>query len=168
MRKPAKRKVFVSYHHERDQYWFNHFTDQFSEQYEVFQDESLDDEVESDDFEYINRVIREDYIDGSSITVVLCGAETRKRRFVDWEIASTLHYEHALLGILVPGTLPGPNRKYLVPDRLHENIESGYAEFSVWPTSPDHLKTLIERALSKSTFKALIRNGRLKMRRNLQ
>jgi len=44
--------------------------------YEVFQDQSLDDEVESDDLEYVNRVIREDYIKGSSITIVLCGSET--------------------------------------------------------------------------------------------
>jgi hypothetical protein len=52
----------------------------------------------------MSRVIREDYIKGSSITIALCGAQTWKRRFIDWEIASTLHHEHALLGILIPGT----------------------------------------------------------------
>jgi MTH538 TIR-like domain (DUF1863) len=162
-----KRKVFISYHHEQDQFWFNRFTNAFSEDYEVFQDQSLDDEVDSEDLEYVNRVIREDYISGSSITIVLCGGETGKRRFIDWEIASTLHYEHALLGILIPDTPPGADGKYLVPDRLHENIASGYAAWATWPGSPGELKTLIEGAVSKSNLRFLIQNDRLKMRRNL-
>ena len=124
-------------------------------------------EVNSEDLPYVNRVIRENYIKGSSITIVLCGSETAKRRFVDWEIASTLHYEHALLGILIPGILPAANGKYLVPDRLHENIESGYALFSLWPSSLAELKALIEKALYKSTSTISIRNGRTKMSRNL-
>jgi len=165
--KPAKRKVFVSYHHERDQHWFNYFTTQFSDNYEVFQDQSLDEEVDSENLEYVNRVIRQDYIKGSSITVVLCGGETWKRRFVDWEIASTLHYEHALLGILIPGTLQDFNGRYIVPDRLHENIANGYADFvSHWPSNPDELKGHIEAALNKAILKSRIKNDILKMRRN--
>jgi len=166
--RPPRRKVFVSYHHGRDQFWFNHFTNQFSEQFEVFQDRSLDEAVDSDDMDYVNRVIREDYIAGSSATIVLCGNETWKRRFVDWEIASTLHHEHALLGILVPGTTVGPSRKYLVPDRLYDNVQSGYAAFAVeWPSSPDQLGSLIEAALRESVLKSLIRNDRARMRINL-
>jgi len=159
--------VFVSYHHEQDQFWFNRFTDTFSDEYEVFQDQSLDEEVDSDNMEYVNRVIREDYIKGASITIVLCGKETGKRRFVDWEIASTLHHEHALLGIVVPGTIPQSNGKFIVSDRLHDNIESGYAAFVNWPSSPSELKNHIEFALAKSRFTALIKNGREKMKRNL-
>ncbi len=161
-----KRKVFISYHHEQDQFWFNHFKSTFSDDYDVFQDQSLDDEVDSDDLDYVNRVIRDDYIKGSSITIVLCGNGTWKRRFVDWEIASTLHHEHALLGILVPGTSPRWDGKFSIPDRLHDNVESGYAGFVNWPNSASELKTQIEAALSKTLFKFSIRNGRLKMRRN--
>ena len=87
--------------------------------------------MDSEDLEYVNRVIREDYIKGSSITIVLCGTETWKRRFIDWETASTLHHEHALLGILIPGTLSAANGKYDVSNRLHENIASGYAAWSI-------------------------------------
>jgi hypothetical protein len=162
-----KRKVFISYHHERDQFWFNHFTNTFSEDYDVFEDQSLDDEVDSEDLDYVSKVIREDHIKGSSITIVLCGSETWKRRFIDWEIASTLHHEHALLGILIPRTLPATNGKYSVPDRLYKNIESGFAAWSTWPGSPGELKTLIEGAVSKSNLRFLIQNDRLKMRRNL-
>jgi hypothetical protein len=163
----VKRKVFVSYHHERDQSWFDYFTVIFSEEYEVFQDQSLDDEVDSEDPEYVNRVIREDYINGSSITIVLCGAETWKRRFIDWEIASTLHYEHALLGILIPGTQARWDGKFTVPDRLNDNIQSGYAGFVNWPSTAADLKAQIEAAVNKSILKVLIRNERQKMKRNL-
>ncbi len=163
----VKRKVFVSYHHERDQFWFDHFTTTFSAEYEVFQDRSLDDQVDSEDLEYVNRVIREDYINGSSITIVLCGAETWKRRFIDWEIASTLNYEHALLGILIPSTQARRDETFAVPDRLFDNIQSGYASFVNWPSTANELKTQIEAAISQSILRILIRNERQKMRRDL-
>ena len=159
--RPAKRKIFISYHHELDQFWFNHFTTQFGEKYEVSRDESLDTEVDCNDIEYVNRVIREDYISGSSITMVLCGAEAAKRRFIDWEIHSTLQYEHALLGIRLPAS------SYYIPLRLLDNVQSGYASVVPWPTSPGELKTQIEAALRKGKLKAYINNDRMKMRRNL-
>jgi hypothetical protein len=137
------------------------------EDYEFFQDRPLDDEVDSGDLEYVNRVIPEDHIEGSSVTIVLCGLETWKRRFIDWEIASTLHHEHALLGILIPGTPTRGDGKIAVPDRLYDNIQSGYAGFITWPNMAAELNTYIEKAISKSIFKVLIRNDRQKMRRNL-
>ncbi len=87
----TRRKVFISYHHRGDQEWSNRFTKLFAEHYEIFYDNSLDGRIRSDDPEYIHRAIREDHIVGSSITIVLCGAETWKRKYVDWEIHSTLH-----------------------------------------------------------------------------
>jgi MTH538 TIR-like domain (DUF1863) len=83
--KPAKRKVFVSYHHSNDQCWANFFSQAFSDTYDVCYDTSLDEPIRSGDPHYVNRTIREDYIVGSSVTVVLCGAETGKRKFVDWK-----------------------------------------------------------------------------------
>jgi len=89
-----------------DQPWFDSFCNTCCDLYEVFQDQSLDLEAWKWTAKIwsMSRVIREDYIKGSSITIALCGAQTWKRRFIDWEIASTLHHEHALLGILIPGT----------------------------------------------------------------
>jgi MTH538 TIR-like domain (DUF1863) len=165
-RKAPKRKVFVSYHHEQDQFWANRFTAQFSDQYEVFQDQSLDDEVDSDDAEYVNRAIREDYIYGSSITIVLCGSETWKRRYVDWEIRSTLHYQHALLGVLIPGTPAGVGQKYVVPGRLFDNIQSGYAMWVAWPSSAQEINIFIEKAVTMSRSVNLVRNSREKLKRN--
>jgi hypothetical protein len=68
----------------------------------VITDTSIDRRIGSDDVDYHQQVIREQHITGSSVTVVLCGAETWKRRWVDWEIQMTLNKRHALLGICLP------------------------------------------------------------------
>ncbi len=164
----TKRKVFISYHHRGDQQWFDQFTRLFSEQYEIFHDNSLDGRIRSDDPEYINRAIREDHIVGSSITITLCGAETWKRKYVDWEIHSTLHHKHALLGIALPTAVRGSGGAIIVPARLHDNIESGFAYWlPTWPNDPTTLRTAIESAINRSRDTSKIRNDRPKMERNL-
>lgn len=129
---PPKQKVFVSYHHRNDQLWYNKFSKLFSGVYDLFTDTSIVREIDSDDAEYQSRLIREQHITGSSITIVLCGAETWKRKHVDWEIHATLEKEHALLGIALPTCLKGPTGLFIVPDRLHYNLQTGYARFMEW------------------------------------
>lgn len=167
---PTKRKVFISYYHKNDQVWFDLFTEKFNNQYEVFFDQSLDSRIRSDDTEYVNRRIREDYIVGSSITIVLCGTETWKRKYVDWEIYSTLHHEHALLGIALPMNFKRDGL-IVVPGRLYDNITSGYARWIMWQDDAAGLKQEIEIAISQSQNKLLIkpslRNDREKMGKNL-
>lgn len=163
---PRRRKVFISYHHRGDQDWFDYFSTLFGEIYEIFYDRSLDGRVRSNDPEYVNREIREENIAGSSITVVLCGAETWKRKFVDWEIRSTLHHEHALLGVGLPSAPLNENGKIVVPSRLHDNIRSGYAVWTAWTKDANQLRLKIEQALAASANTSLIRNGRPKMERN--
>ena len=166
--KQQKRKVFVSFHHKNDQAWFDYFTKKFSDQYDVFHDKSIGEtKVRSDDPEDINRAIREDYIKGSSITIILCGQETQKRKYVDWEIYSTLHYEHALLGIGLPSATKSFDGKIIVPSRLHDNIQSSYAHFISWIDDALELKKNIEAAIKKSEKTSLINNSREKMGRNL-
>lgn len=163
---PTKRKVFISYHHGNDQDWFDYFSGKFGEEYEIFFDQSLDGRIRSNDTEYVNRRIREDFIVGSSITIVLCGVETWKRKYVDWEIYSTLYHEHALLGIALPRHFIRDGL-IIVPDRLHDNIESGYAHWISWEEDPVALKREIEVAISRSQNKLLLRNDREKLGRNL-
>lgn len=163
---PIRRKVFISYHHENDQTWADALSNSYCDQYEIFFDNSLDDEIDSANPEYVNRVIREDYIVGSSITIVLCGAETWKRRYVDWEICSTLHHEHALLGICLPSARRTFDNKIIVPDRLHANIQSGYAHWISWPVNGDVLKAAIETSISNGRITSLIDNCLPKMQRN--
>lgn len=167
-----KRKIFTSYHHKLDQGYYDWLSAHLSDRLELFTDRALGEPVRSDDPEYISRSIREEYIQGSSVSIVLCGAETYKRKYVDWEIHSTLHHQHALLGIYLPTCTRNLDSSIIVPNRLYHNINSGYAHWIGW----DHLGWLanpavfighIETALQKSTRKYLIRNSEAKLGRNL-
>jgi hypothetical protein len=165
--KPVKRKVFISYHHRGDQAWFDYFTTLFGDRYEVFYDRSLDGGIRSDDAEYVNRTIREDYIVGSSTTIVLCGAETGKRKYVDWEIHSTLHHQHALLGIALPTAMRDDQGRILIPSRLYANIQTGYAHWMSWSDNPQVLQGGMEAAIQRSAKTWLADNTLPKMARNL-
>jgi hypothetical protein len=163
--KVEKPSVFVSYHHKGDQWYYNRFSDLFSENYDMFRDTSVDREIDSDDPEYQSRTIRQDYITGSSITVVLCGAETWKRKHVDWEIHATLERCHALLGIALPSAPRTYDNKVVVPDRYYDNWVRGYARWMVWSESPGVMASEIALALKHADAK-LINNSRPQMRRN--
>lgn len=86
--------------------------------------------IDSDNAQYVMRVIRERLISGTSCTIVLIGRCTWSRRFVDWELASTLkdlegNPPSALLGIQLPsvgGTTPK------IPERLKLNVERDQSE----------------------------------------
>lgn len=119
----VRRKVFVSYHHGGDQAYYNAFSKTFHSTYDVITDNSLEREVDSDDVDYVMRRIREDYITGSSCTIVLVGKETYARKYVDWEIKATLDKQHGLIGVQLP-TLPvcqptGPRHGARASQRQH-------------------------------------------------
>lgn len=157
-----KRRVFVSYHHAADQAYYNAFSAVMCGVWRAFTDTSLRGRVDSDDIEYVRQRICEEYITGSSCTVVLCGAGTRWRRFVDWEISATLDREHGLIGVQLPtnGVYGGPCH---APDRFADNLNSGYAVWTTWahiaaPDGAEHMRIKIEEANAKPSF--LIRNDR--------
>jgi len=164
---PIKRKVFISFHHKNDQWAYDYFSTKFSETHDIFHDRSIGETlVRSDDPEYVDRAIRDDYIKGSSLTIVLCGAETFNRKYVDWEIHSTLHHEHALLGIGLYNAPRNIHGHAIVPARLHHNIASGYAHFITWVEDAVVLKNHIDHAIQRSQQKSLIINHHEKMSRN--
>ncbi|WP_155303641.1 TIR domain-containing protein [Desulfosarcina widdelii] len=163
---PIKRKVFISYHHKNDQSWYNHLSFVYSNDFDLFYDNSVERKIDSTNSEYLNRKIREEYIFGTSVTIVLCGSETWKRRWVDWEIHATLHHGHGLLGIALPSCAKNYEGKNIVPDRLYKNLVSGFANFMVWDGNPDTLKANIEAAAQNSSRKSLIDNNDIKMKRS--
>ena len=163
---PVKSKAFISYHHRGDQYYYNRFSALFSDQYEVFTDNSVDRLIDSDDSDYQSRKIREDYITGSSITILLCGAETWKRKHVDWEIHATLAKSHALLGIVLPSALKTFDNKIIVPDRFYYNCVTGYARWMHWSENVEIVAREIALVL-KNVNPALIDNSWPQMGKNL-
>ncbi len=166
LEKPVKHKLFVSYHHKLDQDYYDAFSRIFHDTYEAIHDASLDNEIDSDDTDYVLRKIREEYITGTSCTIVLIGAETYQRKYIDWEIKATLDKKHALLGIYLPSA-PRSGTGIIVPGRLRDNCQSGYAVFTSWENataSPAALDKYISEAKEKSA--SLIVNTREKKKRN--
>ncbi len=164
-----KRKVFISYHHANDQFWYDTFSNEFDDQLDLFYDGSLDRRIDSTNAQYLDRTIRENYISGTSITIVLIGTETWKRRWVDWEIYATLEDEHALLGIVLPEPFHTIGNKggIMVPDRFLDNHSSGYAHIIHWTNDANFLNQAIEYAIAKSKVnKRFLVNSRPKLSRN--
>ncbi len=86
-----KHKVFISYHHSNDQLYKEALL-RLNEKNDIFIDASVDtgDIDDSLDDEAIRQKIRDEYLKDSSVTIVLVGVETKKRKHVDWEIYSSM------------------------------------------------------------------------------
>lgn len=163
--KPPRRKVFVSYHHSGDQTYYDEFSRFFHDQYEAVFDNSLERRVDSDDVRYVMQRIRDTYITGTSCTVVLIGAATHQRKYVDWEIKATLDKQHGLVGIILPNHQKTMDGKIIVPDRLHNNISTGYASLEHWSNlTAQRLIEIVNAAANRS--KSLIVNSMEMKQRN--
>ena len=86
-----KHKVFISYHHENDEFYKNELI-RLSELHDIFIDRSVDtgdiDETLPD--ETIRTKIRDEYLRDSTVTILLAGAETKNRKHIDWELYSSM------------------------------------------------------------------------------
>ncbi len=103
-------KVFISYHHANDQAYKEHLVE-VARRHRVFMDKSVDtgdiDDRLSD--QQIRKIIRDDYLRDSTVTVVLAGCQTARRKHVDWEIYSSMfdgriNKQSGILAICLPGT----------------------------------------------------------------
>ena len=119
------------------------------------------------------RRIRERFLGGSTVTIVLMGQCTWARRYVDWEIQSSLrrgdfNIPNGLLGIKLPN-FGG------FPQRFSQNLsanwpeEDCYARHMTYPNLTQHLVDAIEAAYQRRTTHAhLIQNPRDRMSYNRQ
>lgn len=153
MMKPTQRKVFVSYHHGGDQAYYDAFSNFFHVQYEAVRDSSLRQSIQSDNTDYVMRQIREQYISGTSCTIVLIGAQSHERKYLDWEVKATLDKNHGLVGIVLPTHAKNPNGEIIVPERFLDNHKSGYAVWAHWTElTVQKLTLLIDAAIAKSQW----------------
>jgi hypothetical protein len=84
-------KVFISYHHRNDQ-WYKEWLLHINRIYPIFIDASVDisDVPDYLDDQTIRQRIRDDYLRDSTVTIVLVGTETKRRKHIDWEIYSSM------------------------------------------------------------------------------
>ena len=85
-------KVFISYHHQNDEEYKGSLA-KFGKQHSIFIDRSVDTGGVSEDLpdDSIRKIIRDEYLRDSTVTIVLVGTETKGRKHVDWEIYSSMH-----------------------------------------------------------------------------
>lgn len=86
-----RHKVFVSYHHENDEKYRKIFENKFGRSY-VSKSVGIGDINPNLKNETIRRKIRDEFLRDSTVTVVLVGKETWKRKHVDWEISSSIRH----------------------------------------------------------------------------
>jgi len=175
--KNNRHRVFVSYYHDEDQGYRELFEKLFVDIHDIMVSESveigdIDDTRLSTD--RIHQIIRDDYLRDSTVTVVLVGAHTWQRKFVDWEIGSSLRHTQknprsGLLGILLP-TYPGyANNTYdphTIPPRLYDNIKCEFAKIKRWSNDPYTVQSWIHEAFKRRDKNPPPDNSRLSFKKN--
>ncbi len=154
-----RHNVFVSYHHKNDERYKLEFERIFSSVYDILETRAVSDGDINPllKTETIRQKIRDDFIRSASVTVVLIGSETWKRKHVDWEISSSIrdtqyNSRTGLLGILLP-TYPRSDMQHYdkgtIPPRLQDNIDCGFARIHNWSTNAQEVQDWIHDAFLK-------------------
>jgi len=162
---PTKvHKIFISYHHGDTPYEGDK---EYREKLEkilatsgIAINYSVPYNAISDDLmtETVRQKIRDEYLRDATVTVVLIGKDTWKRKHVDWEIGSSIRDTQfnpraGLLGIILP-TYPRKNKEYnpsTIPPRLYDNIKCGYAKIYEWMDNSVSLQNCIHDAFITRT-----------------
>lgn len=170
----TKRKTFISYYHNDDQYYKEKFIELFEN---LIINKSVEDgDIDGDNSDtYIKQLIQKGFLADTTVLVVLVGAKTKCRKHIDWEISGALnlkvgnHYS-GLVGILLP-THPDYNKKTVkiknLPKRLADNIKSGYAKIYNWTTDEKSLQNIINSTFHRRKSHSGNRiNNRKQMQKN--
>jgi hypothetical protein len=166
----VRHKCFLSYHH-ADQQAVDAFIATFDDKHDVLITRGIampDDVIDSEDPDYVMRRIRTLYLKDSTVTVVLVGACTWARKYVDWEVQASLRQpKDGLPNGLLAVLLDKKATEGRLPDRVKANVESGYARFAPYPKSAAVLWSWIDDAFDARTARASkIKNPRDQKKHN--
>lgn len=163
-----RRKVFIS-HFREDRQEVDAFINKFANVEKVFIPYVLgandnDNFIQSQNPEYTMTQIRKKYLLDTTVTIVLVGSCTHSRRYVDWEIKSSLrqgeYTPNGLMGIVLPSTGGSAH----LPPRLmvnwNEDNVNCYARYWEYPQTTEQLTSMIEDAYqARNKRKHLIKNS---------
>lgn len=167
----TKRKTFVSYYHNDDQNYRTRFENLFGDLIVSKSVEMGDIDSDNSD-EYVKQLIQKGYLSDTTVLVVLIGPKTKCRMHVDWEISGALNYKvgekyAGLLGIKLPGHPDFGTERHTydyLPDRLSDNLKTGYAIIRDWTDDRVKMQSYIEEAFNNRTSKSDSRvNSRVQM-----
>ncbi len=129
-----QHRVFISYHHKNDQLYKKKLLE-LNSIYKIFADESVDtgDIDPNLPAETIREKIRDDYLKVSTVTVLLVGIETSRRKHIDWELFSSMinGKKNKKSGIVVV-QLPSTNPQYFHTAYGEEEKEKVYPDCKNW------------------------------------
>jgi hypothetical protein len=169
----TRRKTFVSYYHRDDQIAKQEFENLCED---LIVSKSVEEgDINSDNSaEYIRQLIQSDYLQDTSVLVVLVGPKTKCRKHVDWEISGAISAHvggiSGLLGIILP-THPDYNKERVLPEnlppRLAANVEAGFAILRHWTDDRVQIQNWIEEAFALRSEEDRRRNRSIpQMQRN--
>lgn len=168
----TRRKCFISYS-SGDSEEVDTFLNDFGD---VFIGKSIgvsngDDFINSDDAEYVMSQIRKKYLGDSTVTICLIGKCTHSRRYIDWELKTSLrngtYTPNGLIGILLPSMGTSGHLPPRIQDNWQKDENNCYAIYRSYPKSKDQLQKWIEDAFERRTSKAdLIQNSQAMMEYN--
>ena len=154
LQESEKHKVFISFHHE-DQLYRDKFDSLYGNYFISKSVETGNIDPDNSD-EYIKRLIQDEHISDSSVVVALYGANTWKRKHVDWEVYAALDKKvggySGLMVMVLPNFPVDPfdsfrryDERQLYPyfhPRTATNINSGFASVYYWPGMYPSLPTV--------------------------
>ena len=131
-------RVFISYHHANDQFYKEELLT-WNRAAPIFHDGSVDtgDIPDHWDDQTIRQEIRDEYLKDTTVTILLVGTETKRRKHIDWEVYSSMFdgTKNKKSGILIIN-LPQTGCTYF--DSAHNGEkEEIYPECTAWTTITD-------------------------------
>ena len=105
-------EVFISYHHQNDNAYKEELIS-LNKRYKVFIDKSVDTGDIDPNLppQSIRTEIRDNYLRNSTVTLLLVGTETKKRKHIDWELYSSMidgqiNKKSGIIVVQLPSTYP--------------------------------------------------------------
>lgn len=173
---PVRHKCFISYHG-ADIDGVTQFVEDFNDVFiprvvGVSDSDHFQDPVSSEDEEYIKSQIGAKYLSDSTVTIVYVGRCAWARKYVDWELSSSLRNDPANKRNGLMAITPADRSTNQLPVRFADNWaadDSRYARYYYYPESDSSLRGSIEDAFKARDSRAdLIVNSRTLRKNNSQ
>jgi hypothetical protein len=149
------RHVFFSFHYQRDIWRANVVRNSgavIGEAAAGFRDASLWEETKKKGDAAIKKLI-DDGLNGTSVTVVLIGAETANRKYVNYEIEKSIEIGNGLLGLRIHN-IKDQNGNADYPGLIPAKLSGGGYPTYTWSTCEDFAKWVEEAYKAAQAKKA--------------
>jgi len=152
-----KHKIFISFYHVDEKYKIE-LEKLLGSEYAISRSVQPGEIDPVNNAEYIRQLIRDNNLRDSTVTVVLIGRNTWKRKYVDWEIYSSMrdtqkNQRSGVIGIILPTRDDyGENKSfnmYTIPPRLADNLDNGFVKIYDWSTNPFFYQKIIHEAYER-------------------